>query len=625
MFTIIKQHECDSLTEFSTVNQVGAETTSISPNNGHCGSCIKSTINSSNTEIGIRDAFTSSDAVKIVRFYYRLANENLTGNLTIAHGWYEGAGNSFAGELFDITLVRLTNNSFNIRLVDLVNNTVVTSPRTYYTDRAGIPSMNCFNLCIKNDGLEMYINDGVYPADYGDFTPECVITGAPNFAGKVLGAISIGKYFSTGYSGDVFIDTIKYSKAQTTVSSNLQDQMNDTIDGIMWRQLCPSGAVVKSNQDTNNFVTFYDIVGEATTYALKECIIADRRADFDKIQGFVESTLIRVHGTPENCLGGNLSTDPGELNLQGFLYNPRLNKFIDLAIAGDDIADEIESLLIAHKKWGSTSTLNYKSLALTKAKEIKDKGHYTNAQNKLRYFSLDERQFYLSGKTHVQTNMSYFNWVMCRLLKEHTDDQFWDQCIEGGYDMLNKTTATTGVFATTTGLPTEWHSYVRATGVLQRDPFFSNTAQFNPNIDLHYGYNAFRVFPRVLLDYILFDEPRAKTYLSGNVYQFLKNEWDSGGIKAEYEHDGTVRSNYETALFYSTYLAVFLGAGDLVRYNAIYTSKIKSRYASTSMGGIYDNAGYFLNDWVVMCIAFYEGYYTPLAKLEKYNNNFIAF
>ena len=104
MFNIIKQHGCDSLTEFNLAQSTLPEVISISPQFGHQGKCVKMVTTTTNSDCSIRDSFTALEAVRTIRFYHRLADENLTANYTIAHGWFELAGNAYGGDLFNITL-----------------------------------------------------------------------------------------------------------------------------------------------------------------------------------------------------------------------------------------------------------------------------------------------------------------------------------------------------------------------------------------------------------------------------------------------------------------------------------------------------------------------------------------
>ncbi len=164
-------------------------------------------------------------------------------------------------------------------------------------------------------------------------------------------------------------------------------------------------------------------------------------------------------------------------------------------------------------------------------------------------------------------NPSYLSPSHYRIFAQVDPSNDWKKVVDSSYEVLDGCThspldAGRGV------LPAEWCAINKASGV------YSKPSQ--SDFSTEYGYNAFRVPWRVMLDYQWNRDPRARDYLRSLV--FLSDQWNTHKkLSAVYTHDGQVQEEYESAAAYAGNLGYFMLTSPTTA-KTIYTTKIAAKF-----------------------------------------------
>nr|QBI59824.1 chitosanase [Paenibacillus barengoltzii] len=230
----------------------------------------------------------------------------------------------------------------------------------------------------------------------------------------------------------------------------------------------------------------------------------------------------------------------GNPNLMGWVVADSKAAQGHFGSATDGDLDIAYSLILAHNQWGSGGAINY----LQEAKKmITDgiKASYVTSGNRLNLGDWD-------GKDALNTRPSDWMLSHLRAFYEVTGDETWIHVIDHLYDVYQQFSAT---YSPNTGLISDFvvGNPPRPAPEWYLDEF-KETNQ--------YYYNASRVPLRIVMDYALYGDTRAKA-LADKMVSWIKTK--TGGapanIKNGYKLDGTAIGNYATAVF----VAPFISAG----------------------------------------------------------------
>lgn len=136
----------------------------------------------------------------------------------------------------------------------------------------------------------------------------------------------------------------------------------------------------------------------------------------------------------------------------------------------------------------------------------------------------------------VIVNPSYFSPYAYKTFAQVDPTHDWMGLADNSYEILKDVSELKLDKESSVGLPPDWIKINRQTGAI--------TATNDPKQTTNFGFDAMRTPFRLALDYIWFEDERAKEVLAN--YSFLKDEWErSGELKAVYQHDGTIAEDYE--------------------------------------------------------------------------------
>lgn len=201
----------------------------------------------------------------------------------------------------------------------------------------------------------------------------------------------------------------------------------------------------------------------------------------------------------------------------------------DSATDGDlDIA---YSLILAHNQWGSGGTINYLSEAKKMINAIKASNVTTN--NRLNLGDWD-------SKSALNSRPS--DWMLSHLRAFHevTGDQTWINVIDSLYTAYSQVS----------------NNYASSTGLIS-DFIVDNPAKPAPEWYLdefketnQFSYNASRVPLRIVMDYALYGDTRAKA-IADKIAVWIKGKTSGSpsSVKAGYTLSGTALVTYSSAVF----------------------------------------------------------------------------
>ena len=211
---------------------------------------------------------------------------------------------------------------------------------------------------------------------------------------------------------------------------------------------------------------------------------------------------------------------------------------LDNNFASDADIDAITALILASRRWGRA---DYLSLAQVKLKDLW----------KLSTVVADHQRYLLPGPIaafqqgeRLILNPSYLAPYAFRLFAQVDGEHDWLSLVESSYQVLEQSAGLSKV-----GLPSDWVGLNLKTGQYLR--------LNEPNIISRYGFDATRVWWRVSLDAVWFDEPKAKRYLQQHLNS-MKTLWRSQQkIPAQLDLDGQPLVSYEATSQYGMLYAAF--------------------------------------------------------------------
>ncbi|MEK3878124.1 glycosyl hydrolase family 8 [Paenibacillus sp. FSL M7-0420] len=207
--------------------------------------------------------------------------------------------------------------------------------------------------------------------------------------------------------------------------------------------------------------------------------------------------------------------------------------------ATDGDMDIAYSLLLAHKQWGSSGTVNYLQAA-------------TNIINAIMNNDINQSQWTIrlgdwatSGSYNTATRPSDFMVNHFKAFQAATGDARWQNVTNKTYTLINS--LYTG-YSSTTGLLPDFVVYSNNT----YKPAAANFLESQRDGD--YNYNSCRVPWRITTDYLLTGDNRALSQLNQlNTWIKAKTGGTPGNIKDGYKLDGTTFGSYNSGAFYGPF------------------------------------------------------------------------
>jgi endo-1,4-beta-D-glucanase Y len=262
---------------------------------------------------------------------------------------------------------------------------------------------------------------------------------------------------------------------------------------------------------------------------------------------------------------------------------------LDKAFASDADEDAALALILAYKTWNEDSYL-------TQAREI-----LTDLWD-LATVKVGERRFLLAGDTLCQgdicrLNPSYYAPYAYRIFKRFDQSKDWMEMVDSSYFLLEATSR-----LSKTHLPPDWVQLDRKTGNLG----------LASEKDSNFSYDAFRVYWRIALDSELFQEPRARKYLTQSLY-WIANEWKHANrVPAVISKTGKALAEYESPEM----LAGLLPA--LQEFRPDIAAAMHQRLQSGYRQGVwFDKDSYYIQNWVWFGIALYQRNLSPFKFIES--------
>lgn len=593
----------NSLSDFTSMVTAAGQSVVVE-NNGWLGKClavIQDNININETGVRIEQGHLSNPQAKIFETWFKIKpGSTFTGFTNLFFTWGDSAQSGYGSNLIGVAVTPSSVASGYqgfLRIQEELDYSSQTS-----STPIDVGAWTKVTLQVRDTDAVVYVNR--------EHTAHVLVSHA-SISSRSIGTVHVGKFYSNGLNGTMLYDNMSLRPAPTGAASTVGGMMSDVYNGWLQRYLGYEGGIVRpfteGNNDAPNYAPAADIVSEGQAYGMLFAVQHNDKDTFDLIENFNRNVLERA-----NYPSSTASLRAQGAHLMGWHYNAQNsnasgpNSMYDWNFASDADIDRAKALLYAHNRWGNSSGASIPYLA--RAKEILDdlKIWSHNSVNGVRYMGANSLSL---NDTTAETNVSYFDMTTFRLARQMFSDQFWDQSINGMYEIIRKATSSTGSLATNWGLPPDWVNW-NTTNLTAELPDSGRSTR--------YSYDAFRTVYRMFIDYDFYQEKQARDLLAGQLYISFASEWNrSGMIKAEYNHDGTVHGDYEGSMFYSVNMFPFFVAGATVAGASIYYTKVTPAYRNHPAGSYWSDSPsssggeprYFNGSWIQFAVGAKERLY----------------
>jgi len=199
--------------------------------------------------------------------------------------------------------------------------------------------------------------------------------------------------------------------------------------------------------------------------------------------------------------------------------------------ATDADQDAAFALIMAHRRWGSESDIDYLAEARSMMAAIFQ-------------YEIEPETFVVKpgdkwGGSDA-TNPSYFSPAYYRVFKTYSLNDEWENVVDKSYEILEKAAHPE------TGLPPDWCD-VNGDKITQE-----TQTKYNRDFSYDYGYDAARTLLRISMDYLSFGEQRALDFCQ-KINQFFDSDVGVDNIVDGYKIDGTPTGQWENSTFVGTF------------------------------------------------------------------------
>lgn len=299
---------------------------------------------------------------------------------------------------------------------------------------------------------------------------------------------------------------------------------------------------------------------EGQAYAMLRAVLIGDRETFDRTLTWAESNLTR-------------KSESGEKTDQLWSWKWGKNSrgewgTLDANFASDADIDAVTALILAARRWNHSP---YADLAQLKLKDLWNLA-VVKSPNGKPHLLPGPASVFQTQPNQIILNPSYLAPYAFRLFSQVDGDRDWMRLVDSSYQTIERSTEISEV-----GLPSDW--------VLL--DFESN--EFRPvtsanHLQSRYGFDAYRVWWRVALDAIWFQEPKALNYLQEHLAH-LQQEWrNQQKLPAQISLQGEPTADYEATAQYAMLYPAFQLV-DATIADQIYQQKLIPAYKN----GFWDN------------------------------------
>jgi endoglucanase len=273
-------------------------------------------------------------------------------------------------------------------------------------------------------------------------------------------------------------------------------------------------------------------VSEGQAYAMLRAVLIDDPETFAQTLGWAEQNLQRK--TPDGQISDSLWAWKWGQDANGNWGT------LDPNFASDADLDAITALILAARRWNRP---DYLTLAQTKLEDLWNLSTMRVPATSQRYFLPGPAESFVQPDRLI-LNPSYLAPYAFRLFAQ-VDSRDWLSLVNSSYQVLNEAAA-----LSPQGLPGDW--VVLNLGTRQLEATLADETE--PSI---YGFDAYRVWWRVAIDAVWFEEAQAKSFLQAHL-QSLRSQWQSEqNIPAQINLQGEAIVPYESTAQYGMLYAAF--------------------------------------------------------------------
>ncbi len=281
-------------------------------------------------------------------------------------------------------------------------------------------------------------------------------------------------------------------------------------------------------------------------------------------------------------------------------------QILDPAVASDADSDIALALIFAAKRWNEP---NYNRLALEILNALWDKT--VILVNNKPYLTAGD---WAPTQSQPSLNPSYLSPYAYRVFAKTDPAHNWFGLVETSYQVIRGCTEANLDGLNSAKLPPNWCGLNPTTGQ------FTLPLEY-PRMNLDYGYDAFRVYWRVALDYKWYGEKKALDFLTWS--DTLRLKWKQDGKLAKvFDHSGKPLNDQEALSNYAGALSNFLFTEPLLADNLVLQKYIPAyQVLPNEPGGV--NSGrfagwgesqdYYNQNWVWFGLALFSGRLPNLA------------
>lgn len=285
-------------------------------------------------------------------------------------------------------------------------------------------------------------------------------------------------------------------------------------------------------------------VSEGQAYAMLRAVLADDAATFDRTLNWAENNLRRSAPEQANSADPAQNQRPDSLWAWKWGQDPQGNwGILDQNFASDADLDAITALILASRRWNRP---DYLELAQTKLNDLWQLSTVAAPDKpSKRYFLPGPTAAFQPQPNQIYLNPSYLAPYAFRLFAQVDRTHNWLGLVDSSYEVLQNSVQLSQV-----KLPSDWIALNLETGQFQAPPAATRLRST-------YSFDAYRVWWRVALDAVWFEEPRAKAFLQEHL-GFLQQLWQTKqSIPARISLRGAATVRYEATSQYAMLYPAF--------------------------------------------------------------------
>lgn len=354
--------------------------------------------------------------------------------------------------------------------------------------------------------------------------------------------------------------------------SSKEDILTRTWKGYTQYCMTANGQVLRPVQN--------DTVSEWQACAMVRAVMMKDKKTFDRLYAWAENNLSRRQHSGDNLLA----------------WHWKDGQVADWLPATGADSDYALSLVLAAARWSDDAPAGYEKYGAKADLVIGDILRFETFQTDtgrrcLAPWILRDTE---RGEC-IPLNPSDYAPANFKIFYEVTYDERWLQILETGYYVLENSTNKLGEIAGV-GLVPDWCA------ITQKDELVPLEGKSNG-----FGAEAVRVPFRVLLDWVWFEDVRAKQILCDSFGGFLVKQYAAGEkLFSDYGYDGVPTRKLQDPLFYAAYYCVLAVCQPAI--GEVILLKVQESIIARDKGALYvDDKSYAANGLAWFSEAFRSG------------------